>query len=288
MSGRVALPVGEFPETPLPRVRLIRDIDRLQALLEAHRAYAATVFGYLEPRLFSRTLWHVLDGEEERALFLQTNGSGGASLFCQGDPAGLEAILRQVGLPRYSYITYEARHHELARRHFILRGLQRLMRMVVDVSTFQPVASRAVPLEPAHLSAANSLYRNAGGVLLSGQHLVEGSYYGIWEGPKLASIAGTQLLSERYGVAVVANVLTHPQYRNRGLATQCVGALTASLLERVGVVALNVDPENAPAMRAYQRLGYHEACRLAEAWAIWKGRTLLDKIAAALYDWFGH
>src|SRR3990172_467279 len=286
MSRRVALPVGEYPETPLPRVRLIRDIDRLQALLEAHRAYAATVFGYLEPRRFPHTLWHALDGEEDRALFLQSHGPGGATLFCQGDPAGLEAILRQVSLQKYSYITFEARHHELARRHFILRGVQRLMRMVVDASVFQPVPLRAVPLEAGHLSQINSLYRNAGGVLLSGQHFAEESYYGIWEGPKLVSVAGTQLISERYGVAVVANVLTHPQYRNRGLATQCVSALTVALLDRVGIVALNVDPENAPAVRAYQRLGYQEACRLAEAWAIWRGRTLLDKIVAALYDWF--
>lgn len=280
----MAVPIDGFSEPP-PDVRVTRDPADVLPILEASRLYAATAYAFLEPRLSARTTGYIAEQREGYSLLLSSSGSPAASLYCQGAVGGLAAILRDAPLPRYSYITYEARHQELLKRHFMLRDLQSLARMSVTSATFQSVPSPAIALEPVDIGHANALYRSGGGVPLSQQYLKEGQYYGVWEGEKLVSIAGTQLLSEKYGVAVVANVFTHQSYRNRGYATQCVSALTEALLAKVPDVVLNVDPENAPAVRAYRKLGYQEQCRLAEAWAIWKGRSLFDRLLLFLYDW---
>jgi len=101
----------------------------------------------------------------------------------------------------------------------------------------------------------------------------------------LVAIAGTQLFRPGHGIAVVANVLTHPRYRARGYATACVGAVTQGLLEQVPDVVLNVHPENLPAVHAYRKLGYRGVGYIGEAWACWKGRNVLDRATAQVLHW---
>ena len=286
MSKKVAVNVSGVPEAPGPVVRLTQDLAEIRGLLEARRAYAATVFGYLEPRFFSHTRWYVSERQGEKALLMEAHGGAGASIYMQGDTGALAAILAEVGLARHSFIAFEAHHRELVQQHFVLRSPQRLLRMRVAASTFRPVSSTAAALSPGDLSKANDLYRSDSGAWLSHRNVTEGLYYGVWDSGKMVSIAGTQTISADHGASVVANVLTHRDYRGRGYATQCVGALTAELLNRVQDVMLNVDPENTPAMRVYQRLGYQEEHRLGEAWAFWKGRSLFDRVMAAVYRWF--
>lgn len=285
MSGRIAVPANGYSDTPAPAVRTTRNLTEILNILETRRLAAATAYACLDPRIFSQTTGYVANSPGQPALLLHAGGSPGASLYALGPTAGILAILREVSVPRYSYITYEAAHEHLIKQHFVLHGVQPLARMAVSSSTFRPIPSPATALGPIDLGQANALYRSGGGAPISQRYLNEGKYFGIWEGEKLVSIAGTQLISERHGIAVVANVFTHPSYRNKGYATQCVGTLTGALLASVPDVVLNVDPENTPAVRSYTRLGYTEQCRLAEAWAVWKGRSALDKILRFLYDW---
>ncbi|MCK9520738.1 MAG: hypothetical protein M0R74_17200 [Dehalococcoidia bacterium] len=44
--------------------------------------------------------------------------------------------------------------------------------------------------------------------------------------------------------------------------------MTEYLLNFCDYVVLTVDPKNAPAVHAYQRLGYQEVCQLVEASAV--------------------
>jgi ribosomal protein S18 acetylase RimI-like enzyme len=59
-------------------------------------------------------------------------------------------------------------------------------------------------------------------------------------------------------------VYTHPRYRGQHLAQAATGAVTAQLLQFCRDVVLSVDPTNAAAVRAYERLGYVEVARLIE------------------------
>lgn len=270
-----------------PRVRRLTDVDDIRALLEAQRAYAATAFGYLEPRVYGRTEWFEGIAGSERALLLMVSGNAGGLMYAQGASQALEPALDGVRPFRRSYFTFEAAHEPLIRARFNLRGTQYLTRMQVTGERFVAVESRAAPLGPAEVDRINDLYSIDSGAWISRRQLGEQLYYGVWEDDRLVSVAGTQSISRPNGVAVVANVMTHPDYRGRGLARECVGALTGALLQQVQDVVLNVAPENTLAIRVYQRLGYHEVCHLAEGWAFWRGRSKWDRMLATLYDWLG-
>jgi GNAT superfamily N-acetyltransferase len=112
----------------------------------------------------------------------------------------------------------------------------------------------------------NALYNSEGApAYYSSTHVREGIYYGVFDQQHLVSVAGTHVISEQWSIAVVGNVFTHPSYRGRGYARLSTGAVTSDLLERCRDVVLTVDPQNAPAVRAYRHLGYQEDCQLLEA-----------------------
>jgi ribosomal protein S18 acetylase RimI-like enzyme len=68
------------------------------------------------------------------------------------------------------------------------------------------------------------------------------------------------------------------------LAQAVTGAVTEQLLGFCREVVLSVDPTNAPAVRAYERLGYAEVARLIEGAAVRRDYvglpTALRRIAA--------
>lgn len=268
-------------------IRSPKDREELGKLLTQHQAYAAPFFKFLEPSYYPRSRCHLATGREGVALALEAPVGGGApSLYFQGDAQTVEQSLPKLQFPRYSYLTCHESHLNAVERHFLLRGLHHLLRMQVTPSTFQPAPSRAEPLGPIQLSYMNDLYRTDSGASVNYQQVAEGPYYGIWENGRIVAIAGTQTISVGYGVAMVANVLTHKDYRGRGYATECVSALTERLLKEVPLIVLNVEPKNTSALHVYQRLGYQEAGPIAEAWAVWKGRNWWDRLLANLMAWF--
>ncbi len=83
-----------------------------------------------------------------------------------------------------------------------------------------------------------------------------GPYFGVREGKEIVSVAGVHVFSPRYGVAAVANVATHPGWRNRGLASAVTARLCQELDLQVQHVGLNVAKANDSAVRAYRRIGF--------------------------------
>ena len=94
--------------------------------------------------------------------------------------------------------------------------------------------------------------------------MLEGVYYGVFAGSRLASVAGTHVVSEAERVAVVGNVFTHPRYRGQGLATFATSAVTSHLLDFCDLVVLTVEVGNEPAVHIYDKLGYQPVCNLHE------------------------
>jgi len=92
-----------------------------------------------------------------------------------------------------------------------------------------------------------------------------GHYGGIRVDGDLAAVAGVHVLSERYGVAAVGNVLTHPAHRRRGLARALMATLARRLLGTVPVVGLNVGTANAAARALYTDLGFVPVVTYEEA-----------------------
>jgi len=89
-------------------------------------------------------------------------------------------------------------------------------------------------------------------------------YFGLRVEGRLISVAGVHVYSERYRVAAVGNVVTHPDRRNRGYSTLVTARLCRSLLETVEHIGLNVKADNTSAMACYRRLGFEIVAPFSE------------------------
>lgn len=268
-------PKGEIKDSPEKRGRVRRLVEKEEILryLDQNRAYAATAMEHMDPHLFKDTQWFVTE-PEPFALCLMARGSFGNILFTMGDPDGLEIIHRREPGPRQAYITCQREHLNLISSLYVLRGQQTMMRMGTSQQNFKPMSGQAVRLHHDQMDQINELYRKESWGPLYPRQIRDGVYYGIWQDDHLVAVAGTQMISYNYNIAIIANVLTHPQYRNRSYATICTSAVTAELLGKCRDVVLNVDPNNGPAINAYSKLGYKDEGTLVEAWGFRRGGIL--------------
>ncbi len=81
-------------------------------------------------------------------------------------------------------------------------------------------------------------------------------YFGLQLDNRLVSVAGVHVYSEKYRVAALGNIVTHPNYRGRGFGKVVMAALCQSLFEHVDNIGLNVKADNAPAIALYEKLGF--------------------------------
>jgi RimJ/RimL family protein N-acetyltransferase len=181
-----------------------------------------------------------------------------------GEPAGCLEVLSSVIRPREAYLLGTETLDEALADLYEMDRRVTLHRMVVDRTTFEPFAGPAERLVPADIDALNRLYQLGFRGGFPPSVLEDGVYYGVRLRGQLISAAGTHVINAREGIGVVGNVMTHIDYRGHDFAKMVTSAVTAELLERVFDVALNVHTDNAPAVAAYQRLGYQSHCLLTE------------------------
>lgn len=247
------------------------DPGAIRRVLETRRGYAAYALGQLDSRLFSLVRCWQAKGSTGQALLLLSGGGLGNALFSMGENRALAALLQLHRGPRYNYATCQPEHLPVLRRFFSIAHEQPMLRMAVNAESFRPAESLPAgvmlrQLRGREVRVVNALYNTEGApAYYTATHLEDGLYYGVFERQRLVSVAGTHVISSELDIAVVGNVFTHPQFRGRGYARLVTGAVTAELLRGCRDVVLTVDPDNAPAVAAYRRLGYADECRLLEA-----------------------
>jgi len=94
--------------------------------------------------------------------------------------------------------------------------------------------------------------------------LETGQYFGIRKENRLVSVAGVHVYSQQYKVASLGNVVTHPNYRGKGLATSATARLCQSLTKTVDHIGLNVKADNQAAMSLYEKSGFEKVSRYYE------------------------
>ncbi len=263
----------DFPRNRTKRARLdyvvetLSDPERIRAILRPRIEYTAYALGQLEPGLFERARWFWAKGDTGTGLVLHSRGGLGDATFMMGDSDAVRAILSIYPGTAQTYSTCQPQHLDVLRSVYRLASQQPMIRMSVTRETFQPVVKAGlVNLSGLDIRRINGLYSSEGnGSYYVPEHIDAGTYRGVVCEGRLVAIAGTHVVSPQEHVAVVGNVFTHPMYRGRGFATLVTSAVTESLLEYCNPVVLTVDPSNLPAVRAYERLGYHEVCQLVEA-----------------------
>lgn len=252
-------------------VRAVDDRETLRRMLLPAAPYTAYALGQLEPWLFPLSRWWVAKGAVGWGLIMHSAGGLGNALLTLGEETAVEAALSLHPGPRQTFATAQVRHADVLHRHFHVAQDAVMMRMVVGSGDFTACPGPVRRLSGGDAGAVNRLYRSDGASSFYSPHQLEDAiYYGIFDDGQLVSIAGTHVVSPTYGVAVVGNVYTRPSHRGLRYATMTTSAVTEALLAECRQVVLSVDPDNEPAVRAYQALGYREESRLLETAAVCK------------------
>ncbi|MGD0248390.1 MAG: GNAT family N-acetyltransferase [Candidatus Limnocylindrales bacterium] len=256
------------------------DRAMLRQFLESDRLYSAYALCDLDDREFLRTRWGValVDGQPV-AVVLQYAGYSPQPIFVMGEPAGVEAVLSDVIRPRTAYVAARLEHLAAIGAYYRVEDGPAMVRMWVDAEHFRPFPADVQRLLPVEISELNRLYQLGLASWLPASAIGDGLYYGMRVGGRLASAAGTHVISPTARLAVVGNVMTHTDFRGRGYATAVTGAVTADLLRFCDQVVLNVRADNPPALAAYRRLGYQVSVKFEERlihrselpWSGWTG-----------------
>lgn len=249
------------------RVREERDRQVLERALNTDRAFSAYALAHLEPDLFAHTRYWIAEGPSGDAVVLQ-GGALGRTTIVVGESGAIDAALSLHPGSRVSYLSTAAAEHRAALdRTYVLSDTLSMRRMMTTRASFAPVASELRRLTGRDVRRINSLYATEGGPSrYSGETIDRAVYFGAFDGARLVAVAGTHVVAPNVGIAVVGNVFTDRAYRSLGLGTRVTSAVTSELLELgCAEVVLTVDPDNTPAVRAYERLGYLAGSDVLEA-----------------------
>jgi len=262
-------------------------LDRVRALLEGDRRWAAYALCDLEPPQAQHAEWRVADTED--ALLLLYREFATPVLFTFGSPGAVSRLLADLHEPELYLLIRPEHLPAVAARYAVAAPMAAgqpaaeplaMWRMVLQIEPFAAATEQegpdCLPLGLEHFAQLERLYADGHETgeapdFFSRGQVERGVFYGVREGDVLVAAAGTHLFSTRLGIGAVGNVYVRRDRRGRGLGRAVTHAVTAELLRRgLRTVALNVRQDNAAAIRAYESLGYRRYCPFYEGQAFLK------------------
>ncbi|RAL24974.1 hypothetical protein DL240_01830 [Lujinxingia litoralis] len=245
--------------------------DELREFLVQDRLANAYLLGNLDPAYFQFCRWYGARDESGQVahLMLVYRGLSLPVVFTSGRGEDLseflEACYEEVP-ERFHFHVLETQMGGLTSA-FELGQAEAMIRMGLEREHFQPGERDARVERLGHRDTAQimALYEHYPDNFFEPYQLETGLYFGIRDAEgALVSIAGVHVVSEAHDIAVIGNLVTHSERRGEGLATACTARLLEELFERVSLVALNVQAENAPAIKMYENFGFKANNRFYE------------------------
>jgi len=237
--------------------------------LNHDRYYAAYAIGDLEPFFYQKCNWQgAIQENKIRSLTLLFQGLDPPALFLIGNLDGLRAILNQNPNPDWVYFTCLPKQLPLTQNFYHWEGLIPMWRMVLDRQNLcQPVVD-CVRLSVEHTEQVSRLISGGDISGFNPFQVEQGIFYGIFSQGELIAMAGTHIVSQAYDIAAIGNVFTHQNFRGLGYASKVTSAVVSELLE-IGIndIVLNVQKDNLPAIKIYERLGFKKYCEFIEGHA---------------------
>jgi ribosomal protein S18 acetylase RimI-like enzyme len=123
---------------------------------------------------------------------------------------------------------------------------------------------KVITLGNGQLCELNDLYRHNPSISFDPYMLQSGLFFGARRNGRLVSVGGVHVYSKKYQVAALGSVVTHPDFRGRGLATGICARLCRELQKKVKHIGLNVNKKNKWAIRCYKNLGFETVAEYQE------------------------
>ena len=121
------------------------------------------------------------------------------------------------------------------------------------------------PLTTVDLPDLEQLYQIAYPESAFDPRLLEtGLFFGCRQNSDLISAGGIHVYSEKYRLATLGTIATHPQHRQQGLGRQVSARICQELMGKVDFIGLNVRVDNFPGLAIYQSLGFQFGSKYSE------------------------
>jgi len=252
----------------------VDDHEAIRKVLAGEPVAAAYLLGDLDPAYQPFCTWY-LSGTpaEDDAVLLVYTALSAPVVLAHGATAGIATILECFvrELPERAHVHMAPEHLPVFDQHFNIDNLRPMLRMGLqaeDPGVIPEVAGDDPGVETlGHRDTGEimELFGHYPDSFFEPSQLSSGHYYGIRRGGRLVSVAGVHICSRDERIAVLGNIVTHPDFRSRGLSTACTAHLCRRLLsEGIGTLALNVARRNFSAVHIYEKLGFRECCTYLE------------------------
>lgn len=243
-------------------VLALTDKTTLQTFLETNRVYHAYALADLADPFFQQCRWFATQSKAAiQTLVLLFRGLHPPALLSMGQAAYLGDLLANIPLPPQIMTLALEDHLPYLTALYKFIYLDPMIRMALPGAHFIPRPTpNVVPLNMTHLDTLKILYQGVHGNAFEAYQLESGVFYGIFKDSHLVSVAGTHIVSREYGIAAVGNIYTDPAHRGCGYAQQTTTAVCRDLLAQNLDVVLNVEQNNASAIRVYHKLGFNDHC----------------------------
>jgi ribosomal protein S18 acetylase RimI-like enzyme len=235
-------------------------------LLEEDRNWSAYALADMDSIHKPHSWWFA----DKTGVVLVYKGFSPPVLFSHGFPSSLERLFQEIPQGDYVYTLQKPSMDLLDHRLTVSNELE-MWRMTIQEDGFTPTPTEGVQrLTMDDLNQIQVLFADHPDQpdAFAPSQVGEGVYFGIREGTKLVSLAGTHVLSKHFSVAGVGNIFTRPDRRNRGMGTKVASAVASELLSmRIQTIVLNVAVTNLAAIRSYTHIGFQPYCKYHEGFA---------------------
>ncbi len=244
----------------------LHDRPTIAAFLRQDPYLHLYALGDLDDFFWPYTTWYASQEDGKIGALLLLYSGGGLPIVLATANAGedlerLRALLEACLplLPRRFYTHLSPGLEQVLAGAYGLEPHGRYLKMGLTdpARAGQVVTTQVGPLYPSDAVELTRFYDAAfPGNWFDPRMLETGCYYGIRRDGAIASVAGIHVYSAEYRAAALGNIITHPDYRGRGLARQVTAHLCQELLKTTDFIGLNVRADNVPALAVYTWLGF--------------------------------
>jgi ribosomal protein S18 acetylase RimI-like enzyme len=253
------------------KIKQIQDKNELFSFFSQDYSLYGYHIGDLDDFYFKNCAWYGLYSNNHLIdVILQYSALQTPSLLIFGQPNNIELMIDELvpKLPKeffcHYFKDYESKLMESYNRKYLGRHIKmkQIRKNKITVINQNNIRSLTINDEKMIKDFYNVHYP---GNYFDSRMLETRRYFGYFINDDLISIAGIHVYSPIYNVAVLGNIATNKNYRNKGYASLLINKLVSLLQNEVEFIGLNVKKDNLSAIKIYEKLGFIQTYEYEEA-----------------------
>ena len=243
----------------------IQNKEKIARFLHLNPELYLYALGDMDDSFWPYTKWYALEEKEEllALTFLYTGGKRATLLGFSDDVESMKELLSSLVplLPLHFHAHLSLGLSNVFEQKYHREDFGEYTRMILrhPAKVLSQNCQEVCPLSEADLEDIENLYKESYPENWFDPSMLKSKkYFGVRKKGKLVTIAGIHFCSERYEVAALGNVTTHPQWRGEGLGMLVSAKVCQSLLGYVKTIGLNVKTHNFSAIQCYHKLGFEK------------------------------